>query len=341
MSDRSDYIYEYDGVRAFSILFVLAAHLLPLGPGVLALNEMAAVLGMSLFFGLSGFLITSFLYKFPDRIGAFFIRRVARIYPVLVLYAFIVAVLIYGRWDSFWSTITFQLNYDDDMILPGISHLWSICVEFHFYVFIGLAVWAFGRRGLVVVPIMMVLVLFLRIDAGAHVNIRTLLRVDEIFAGGLVALLWLNREHPRLSGLRRVIGKGFWLWIVLLLLASHEIGGGLMYFRPFFAFLTLYSLLEHQEGPVRRFLRIGVLAYIAKISYALYIWHGMYRLGWLGERGSVWVFYLLKRPLAILLSFASAHVSTFTIEKYFIGLGKRLEGRFLNKNTKVKGPANT
>ena len=49
-----------DGLRAASILLVLAAHLLPLGPAVLQLNSTAGLSGMAIFFSLSGFLIVRF-----------------------------------------------------------------------------------------------------------------------------------------------------------------------------------------------------------------------------------------------------------------------------------------
>lgn len=327
MSDRADYIQEFDGVRAISILLVLAAHLLPLGPKILALNELAALLGMSLFFGLSGFLITTFLYRSPDRIGAFFLRRSARILPLLWLYALIVAVLVHGQWDSFFAVVFFTLNYSDPLLLPGLSHLWSICVEFHFYLFIGLTVWIFGRRGLWIIPIAMLAILALRIDAGAEKSIRTLLRVDEIFAGGVVALLWQNKHHARAAAILQGIGKGFWLWIALLLASCYDATGPLMYLRPVFGLCVLAAVLQHQEGPIRRFLRWGSLAYIARISYALYIWHPLFRLGWLGERDSTAFFYGVQRPIAIALSFLFAHTTTFTIERFFINRARALEGR--------------
>src|SRR5256885_9231134 len=50
-----------DGWRACSILLVLGAHLVPLGPHWMALNDTAGAMGMALFFTLSGYLITSFL----------------------------------------------------------------------------------------------------------------------------------------------------------------------------------------------------------------------------------------------------------------------------------------
>ncbi|MFV0384921.1 acyltransferase family protein [Paracoccus sp. (in: a-proteobacteria)] len=336
---RDGYIHEFDGVRALSILAVLAAHLLPLGPGQLGLNHAAGLLGMSLFFGLSGFLITSFLYDNPDRIAAFFIRRSARILPLLWLYTLIVAVFIHGRWDSFLAVLTFTLNYRDSQLVPGLSHLWSICVEFHFYIFIGLTVWLFGRRGLWVIPVAFLTILVLRIDAGATSTIRTLYRVDEILAGGLLALLWHNRDLPALARLRVVIGKGFWLWGGLLLLSCHPVSGGLMYFRPLMGFLMLGAVLEHGEGPVRKCLRLPVLAYIASISYALYIWHPLFRLGWLGERGTTVMFYLVKRPIAILCSFALAHLTTRTIEKYFMDRGKQLERRLADRSSAPGTPA--
>lgn len=326
------YIYELDGVRALSILAVLAAHLLPLGPGWMDLNFSAGLLGMSLFFALSGFLITNFLYQTPDRIAPFFIRRSMRILPLLWVYGFIVAVLIYSRWDSFLAIITFTLNYRDGQILPGLSHLWSICVEFHFYIFIGLVIWAFGRRGFWAVPVVFLAILLLRIDMGATSNIRTHLRVDEIFAGSLAALLWQNRDHGWTRRLYGMIGKGFWLWFALLLLLScHKSTGGLMYFRPFFGFLVLTALLDHPEGQLRRFLRWNVFTYIAGISYALYIWHPLFRLGWLGEQGSKVFFYLVKRPIAIFLTFVIAHISTNTLERYFMNLGRRIEKRISPK----------
>lgn len=334
MGDRADYIRELDGLRAISILLVLAAHLLPLGPKILSLNSVSGLLGMSLFFGLSGFLITTFLYRSPDQIGAFFLRRSARILPLLWLYALIVAVLIHGRWDSFLAVAFFTLNYSDPLILPGMSHLWSICVEFHFYLFIGLTVWAFGRKGLWIIPVMMLAILVLRIDAGAYKSIRTLMRVDEIFAGGMVALLWQNRAHPVAVSILRTIGKLFWLWVVLLLASCHDVSGPLMYLRPLLGFCVLAAVLEHQEGPIRRFLRLGVFAYIARISYALYIWHPLFRLGWLGERGSTAFFYGVKRPTAIALSFLFAHATTFTIERFFITRARRWEGQLFQPKSR-------
>ena len=75
---------ELDGFRGLSILAVLAAHMLPLGPEVWRGNSTAGYMGMSVFFALSGFLISRFLWNSQD-VGKFFVRRCARILPLVLL----------------------------------------------------------------------------------------------------------------------------------------------------------------------------------------------------------------------------------------------------------------
>ena len=58
-----NYFPALDGWRGIAIFCVLLAHWFPLGPASLKLNDWSGVLGMSLFFALSGFLITNLLFK--------------------------------------------------------------------------------------------------------------------------------------------------------------------------------------------------------------------------------------------------------------------------------------
>lgn len=317
---KTEYLHELDGVRAASILLILATHLLPVGPSSWALNAMTGLMGMSLFFCLSGFLITRFLYV-SLTFQTFMTRRIARIAPLLLLYGFLVAGLLMQRWDSFAGIVLLYFNYDDALIVKGLSHLWSICVEFHFYIAVALVILLLGRWGFWLVPVAAAIVLYLRIDAGAHANIRTHLRVDEILSGSLLALFWLHRTHPLAQPVLRIWRRAFWILLPLWLLSSHEIGGALNYLRPYLAMGIVGAILFMPEGVIRQLCRTGVLAYIAKISYALYIWHPMAALGWLNE-GDRWTLYLIKRPITFALSFALAHLSTETLEKYFVSLAR-------------------
>lgn len=315
------YLPELDGVRAASVLLVLAAHMLPLGPKVLQLNAASGLMGMSLFFCLSGFLITRFLHARPN-IRVFLVRRMARIVPLAVLYGAVVALLLAGRWDSFAAISFYYLNYAHSAFVPASGHLWSLCVEMHFYLAMAFAVALFGRRGFWLIPLAAVIVLALRIEVGVFSNIKTHLRVDEILAGCMLALVWLHPDYPASRTFIRAVRTGFWVWIALWFLSSHELGGALNYLRPWFTMAVVGGLLFQDDGWLRRLCRTAVLKYIATVSYALYVWHPMTMLGWLGEGGG-WERYLTKRPISFALTFALAHASTFYFEKFFTNLARK------------------
>src|ERR1700722_8491991 len=99
-----------DGLRAISILLVLACHLLPLGPKALQLNETAGAMGMSLFFALSGYLITSGLIRNPN-IQEFLVRRLSRILPLAYMYVLTVFLLFSFNPKSLLWTNLFVVNY--------------------------------------------------------------------------------------------------------------------------------------------------------------------------------------------------------------------------------------
>ncbi|RWR08125.1 acyltransferase family protein [Paenirhodobacter populi] len=331
LAPESGHLRELDGIRAFSIMLVLAAHLLPLTFTGWELNESAGIAGMSLFFSLSGFLIASILWKRPQ-VKPFLIRRVARIAPLMYLYAVVVALVVYWRPDTFLAILTFTLNYNDPQIYKGVSHLWSLCVEMHFYLGIALAVGLFGRKGFWIVPIAAVAVTGLRIEDGAVASIRTHHRIDEILTGALLGLWWANRGTPALQG---AVWQGIETWVrrllpllfVLWLLACYPPARPLPYFRPYITMLMVSGvMLQASDGRLKQFLSTAPLGFIARISYALYIWHPLMALGPMSQ-GSAPVRYLIKRPITFLLTFIAATLSTAYYEKIFTDWARRLTGQ--------------
>src|SRR6185369_8976299 len=131
-----------DGWRGISIACVLAGHMLPLGPKVLALNGAVATAGMSLFFFLSGFLIVSILSR-NDNVLSFLVRRVCRVVPLA--WAFLIVLLFFGGasfeiWKAnlfFYANLPFASVPDGNgapLYLLGLNgHFWSLCVEMQFY----------------------------------------------------------------------------------------------------------------------------------------------------------------------------------------------------------------
>lgn len=133
-----------DGLRAVSILIVFCAHarLSPLLPGGF---------GVTIFFFLSGFLITTLFYREVERYGridmqAFYLRRFLRLSPPLLVTLAITYVLValgvfIGRIDglAITSQVLYFYNYYAAYVphategAYGLNVLWSLAVEEHFY----------------------------------------------------------------------------------------------------------------------------------------------------------------------------------------------------------------
>ena len=184
-----------DGWRALSILFVLAGHWLPLGPDNWQANASIAAAGMALFFCLSGFFITQFLYC-GRRVGVFLIKRIFRIAPLAWA---AITILVLANGASIYTGTTnflFFANLPPSNLMTGGEHLWSLCVEFQFYIFMALLVLVGVQKTIFLVPALTITITLFRIYANETISIVTWHRVDEIFIGGCVALAW-NSEKIR------------------------------------------------------------------------------------------------------------------------------------------------
>jgi peptidoglycan/LPS O-acetylase OafA/YrhL len=308
---NADRYYLLDGLRAISILLVLACHLLPLGPAVLRFNEAAGAMGMSLFFALSGFLITSRLLDNTD-IVEFLTRRLARILPLSYTYTLVVFTVIYFSPVHILWTDLFTINYMRQYLVSGLNnHLWSLCVEIHFYVAIGLAVALAGRRAIWLVWPACLLVTLLRFQQSAYLAIETHLRVDEILAGACVATALASLPALKnVARIRLVMFGAAACWAV----ASHSSAGSFQCLRPYATAVLLFASIQYGRVSPNTVLCSRPLRYIADISYALYVIHPATAYGWMNEGGS-YARYFLKRPISFVLTFGLAHLSTFHLER--------------------------
>jgi peptidoglycan/LPS O-acetylase OafA/YrhL len=316
-----------DGWRGVSILAVLACHLLPLGPKAFNVNEAVGVFGMAIFFCLSGFLITSFLLTHAS-VGDFLIRRLCRILPLAWV------ALIVGLWmakagaATYLPNFLFYANWPPFWLTSVTGHFWSLCVEVQFYAVVALLFGLFGRPGLVLgIPAACVLVTAYRVAMGKYVAVETYFRVDEILAGGILALAYADEIGA--TAKRVINGLSPLLGLLLLAASTHPIFGALDYARPYFAAGLVGVTLMRRESFLNPVLRSRVLAYVAAISYALYVIHPLVADTWLGS-GATFAKYA-KRPLLFVVLFAVAHGSTFWYEHRWIEWGKRLSARWVPK----------
>ena len=130
-----------DVLRGLAILLVLMRHGLP------ELFGNAGIVGVVVFFALSGYLITGVLTADYARTGTvsfleFYRRRALRLYPplLLLLLVFSVVELVTDRLHDRWylpKTLVTALSYTSDLrilpISPGLGHLWTLAIEEQFY----------------------------------------------------------------------------------------------------------------------------------------------------------------------------------------------------------------
>jgi len=112
--------------------------------------------GVDLFFVLSGYLISSQLFARiaegkPISLPEFFIKRFFRIIPaylvVLGVYFLVPAFHEKEALPPLWKFLTFTQNFGFDIKNYGtFSHVWSLCVEEHFYLLFPLILYFNGTK---------------------------------------------------------------------------------------------------------------------------------------------------------------------------------------------------
>jgi peptidoglycan/LPS O-acetylase OafA/YrhL len=161
------YVPGLDGLRAIAVLAVIAYHLnLSWAPG--------GLLGVGVFFTLSGYLITDLLLTRYDSVGRldlgqFWLRRARRLLPALLA-----MLIVVTAWTTVWhpsrlsslrSGVFAALGYVSNWQLIGqhisyfaqfgppspLGHLWSLAIEEQFYLIwpwlLMLGLWLEARRG--------------------------------------------------------------------------------------------------------------------------------------------------------------------------------------------------
>src|SRR4051794_16589890 len=148
-----------DGVRGCAILGDLVAHAFASLPG-----SASGVLGVDLFFVLSGFLITGILLdtrERPDYFRSFYTRHALRLFPLAFLYLGVVAALplihqllgvhgaSYYEGSWWWYTLyVSNLKPSHGARDPYLWQFWSLSVEEQFYLLWPLVIWWLGRKRL-------------------------------------------------------------------------------------------------------------------------------------------------------------------------------------------------
>lgn len=323
-----------DGLRALSIIIVLIGHagLVSGHPRWLEPLKTIGVIGVELFFAISGFIITLLMVRERDRTGRlnlahFWARRALRILPPLMAMSIGVAIasdtgVLSWSWPSFLSAWTFTHNLQIYRTDWFFGHTWSLSMEEQFY-----AIWPmlfvrfYARRActlslLAVIATAPVIALICEFH---WAPVRNLLPFVPYLAAGCLLALLTQRDHSELllrleklphrcifvaaiavaacivSWLRNEHWMP-WLWVPLDALLM-----------PASVFLLLAETVQH-HGRWTRLLSWLPLRRLGLWSYSIYLWQQLffgpadvYRQAWILSR---WPYNIAAAMVCGALSYA-------------------------------------
>ncbi len=357
MSDRPfrpGVIPSLDGLRAISVLIVVLGH-----SGLQA--SVPGGLGVTIFFFLSGYLISTLMLEEYDDTGGinipyFYARRVFRLMPPLIVSLAVAYLLTFSGWLAGGITsrglaaqLLYFANYyglflDPGNTVPdGTGILWSLAVEEHFYIFFPLLMTlllgaALRLRAIAaLLGIVCLAILAWRVHlvhAPGFFSDRTYYasdtRIDSIIYGCLLALVMnpARQQHqPRSMSLAQ--------W-ALLAAAIGVLLLTLLYRNPVFRETARYSLQGLALMPVFyfavrfsgnrlfRFLNISWVMTLGAYSYTIYLIHYVIIRSIDKNIPAIGTKPYILFPVALLISIAySAAVARF-VEPYFKQLRRKL-----------------
>lgn len=343
------YLKGLDGIRALSVSLVLVSHC---GFG----NIVPGGFGVTTFFFLSGFLITTLLQREFDRtseinIRNFMLRRILRIFvPLYTVYLTLLFLSYMGFYPAEYtiggvlSQLTFFANYYEILVgssglMDGTGTLWSLAVEEHFYVLYPAVFLFLVRRNinyLFLFSIFMILLVFLwRIylafnDASFdRIYLATDTRMDSIVFGVLLSIVMyqrnLFRETQKLSlnGLVIIVLAVITLFLTFIV-RDDFFRKTLRYSLQGLALMPLfYYVITRANIWMFSWLNSQYLVKTGLYSYMIYLIHSpiIYYLGHIGlEEG------LQMLLIAYALSFFISALSYRFIEKPVLSYKDRFKG---------------
>ena len=303
MLRKLSYRPDIDGLRALAVISVILFHINP--------NYMpSGFLGVDIFFVISGFLITSIIYREMAEetftFANFYNRRIKRILPIFFV------VLIIGLLVVWWlflerdfhsitksaiSAVFFLSNlyfsrdggyFDISSEEKPFNHIWSLSVEEQFYfIFPLVLLFIFKNRHLKKHKLgtliagggILLLSSFVNLQKlGIHLDSYYLshLRMIELLSGSILSVFLFEKGNKLTTKQSNVLGI-IALSVLFLLLYLKNLFV-VPYFPGILALLPCiavsFLILANENGKwTTKLFSIPFVVWIGKISYSLYLWH--------------------------------------------------------------------
>jgi peptidoglycan/LPS O-acetylase OafA/YrhL len=299
--EKNLHVASLDGVRALAASTVFVAHA---GAG----DFIPGVFGVTVFFFLSGYLITTLLRLEFERTGGisfrkFYLRRIYRIFPPMYIVLTIAALLaLAGVFPSEMTaagvlaqfahlTNYYILWFDGSHLTPATASMWSLAVEEHFYLIFPLALafllkkFSYQQTAAVLLVTCLIVLLwrcFLFFGLGiahAYIDTATDTRLDSILFGCVLGI-WKNpaihQEDAKAGG----IGPIAFLIVSVAVLTFTFLDRNVA-FRSTFRYSVqglallpvFYCAVRYHDWIIFRWLENKWVRRLGLISYTFYLCH--------------------------------------------------------------------
>jgi peptidoglycan/LPS O-acetylase OafA/YrhL len=365
-----------DGIRGLAVLSVFVHHYgggsasvyLPIR--LIGNIVKSGWLGVSLFFVLSGFLISGILWDSfgqPHWWRNFYARRALRIFPLYYLAILLTLILSMAATRSFTfpegvGVLALYLQ-NFPPLFPALraipaavqtSHFWSLGVEEQFYLFWPFILMAVGRRStakgacivVFVTSVLFRIVAYRWFPSGSAWAYSCLLgRMGELSAGAYLALAIRGEERATILKYAAPTATVTLIVLVLTLsLSSTRTADNLpvLVFGMSTAAILFASLIAIvlRPGPLQRVFEIRPLRWVGKISYGIYVYHVLFGPAYkvitsqiIHSAGNA--FLICRFFVAAILTLAISAISFYGFERPI----QRFKSRFPMKQATVEPAA--
>ena len=329
---KRKYIKEIDGLRALAVIMVLAYHLkMPFAK--------SGLLGVTVFFVISGYLITGILINEIKESGGvdlknFWLRRIRRLLPAVlsmaVVMIFVSAVVnrvvftkgcndllsaVFG-YNNWWQIFR-KVSYFENAGAPSpFTHCWSLAIETQFYLIYPILLILLSKarnRGKVFAAVTAVLAMISVVLMGvlyspdgdpSRVYYGTDTRAFSLLIGALAAI---QKEYHIIKV--KLQGK---LWAVIGSISVLILIGMMMLISSYSSFLyyggqaivsVLVAFVVYAVTVSRSLLNIilgsSILKWIGDRSYSIYLWHYPIIVLMSGGKRAAWWIVILEVVLSV------------------------------------------
>lgn len=300
---RSGRIAGLDGLRAIAIIVIVLYHIFPT-------TVRGGYLGVTLFFVLSGYLLAVMAMRAEEKggfkLGQFYLRRVRRIYPALLLTVGCTLLALYLWFPDLlrglqqevlsvllgyqnWRQIAVNASYFSRIANASpFTHIWSLAVEMQYYLLWPLLylIYLAGKRkgrelesvgvlfGLAAISILEMILLYQPGSDPSRVYYGTDTRIHALLIGSALGFLDLPKRRPLLESDGWTL-FGICIPLLLAVVALADDRSPVSYYALIplssLLFAATIALCSDSRLPFGRWLDWSPLAWLGQRSYEIYL----------------------------------------------------------------------